>query len=32
MEEYKILLKTVPVAIINDIYKAYYQKGLVIFF
>ena len=32
LEEHKILLKTVPIAIPYDISKAYYQKGFVICF
>ena len=32
LEEHKILLKTAPIAIPNDISKAYYQKELVIYF
>ena len=32
LEEHKILLKTVPIAIPNDISKTYYQKGFVICF
>ena len=32
LEEHKILLKTVPMAIPNDVSKACYQKGLVIYF
>ena len=32
LEELKILLKTAPIAIPNDISKAYYQKGFVICF
>ena len=32
LEEHKILLKMVPIIIPNDIWKAYYQKGFVIYF
>ena len=32
LERDKILLNAVPIAIPNDIFKAYYQKGFVICF
>ena len=32
LEEHRILLKTVPMAILNDISKAYYQKRFVVCF
>ena len=32
LQEHKILLKAVPIAITDDISKAYYQKGFAICF